>query len=183
MRKLPRELENPVDDILITIADNTDGIYRKLNMTANHLTTISLILGILAAYYLYIGKNAVACLMFVLAYYYDCMDGNYARKYNQTSQFGDYYDHISDAVKALLTLFVMYKVNSEKFVYCFVILVLLQVFMLIHFGCQERISKTEHNYVLSELKGMCPDEGWIRYTKWFGSGTIMLIWAIIIYTY
>ena len=36
----------------------------------------------------------------------DCLDGFYARKYNMTSQFGDYLDHLSDVFKTTCLFYI-----------------------------------------------------------------------------
>ena len=36
--------------------------------------------------------------MFV-GYFFDCMDGHFARKYNMVTEFGDMYDYITDLSK------------------------------------------------------------------------------------
>ena len=50
-RKIPPEYENPIDNVLINCANKTDFVYKNLNMTPNHLTSLSLLFGILCAYF------------------------------------------------------------------------------------------------------------------------------------
>lgn len=184
MSKLPESLENPIDHIIIKIADKTDEIYKKLGMTANHLTTLSFFFGILTAYYIYKGNNKLAIFSFVLSYYYDCMDGNYARKNNMTSEFGDLYDHISDWLKIALIAFAMYKRNPVKFKYVTPILAVFSLIATVHLGCQERMTHVDHTQpILDHFEKLCPTDWLINYTRWFGMGTLILITSAIIYTY
>ena len=44
-------------------------------------------------------------MCYIIQYFFDTMDGNFARKYNQTSDFGDKLDHIS--------MYVSSKVNPD----------------------------------------------------------------------
>lgn len=183
MRKIPPEMENPIDNIIISLADNTDGIYKKFNMTANDITSLSLFFGILCAYYIYKGNNTLAVITFILSHYYDCMDGNYARKYNQVSNFGDYYDHISDLFKLVLIGFALYKRNPTKFKYVLIILIPFYLLTVAHLGCQERMSGFNDNHMLDNLEILCPNDDLIYYSRYFGCGTFMFVTAIIIYTY
>lgn len=184
MRKLDPSLENPIDNIFIDLADNTDGIYRKLNMTPNNITTLSLFFGIMTAYYIYKGYNKLATLTYIISYYYDCMDGNFARKYNMVTDFGDCYDHISDWFKMGLILFAMYKRNSKKLFKILPIVIILIILSTIHLGCQEKITHINYKQpILDNAEIFCPDSCMIEHTKWFGVGTTTLIMSIIIYTF
>jgi len=40
MRKIPRELENPIDNIIINIAEPVCKMFKKLNFTPNGITTL-----------------------------------------------------------------------------------------------------------------------------------------------
>ena len=40
----------------------------------------------------------LACIYYFISYFFDVLDGIYAREYNMVSEFGDYYDHIKDIV-------------------------------------------------------------------------------------
>ena len=48
MRKIPPELENPVDRVFIDMADASSEFYKSLNFTPNMLTTLSLITGLIS---------------------------------------------------------------------------------------------------------------------------------------
>lgn len=183
VRKILPEYENPIDDVIIHLADKTDGVYKYFNLTPNHLTTLALLFGIMTAYYIYKGYNKLATLTFFLSYYYDCMDGNYARKYNMVTNFGDYYDHIVDWFKFALILFAMYKKNPKKFKYILILSAFLSL-SVIHIGCQERMSHLNHvQPILDHFEFLCPNDDFIHISKWFGTGTANLIMAIAIYTY
>lgn len=186
VRKIPPELENPIDNIFYDIADKTDTPYRKLNMTANHITTLSLIFGLLSAQQLYIGNNGLATLFFIIAFYYDCMDGNYARKYKMTSEFGELYDHISDLFKYALLFFIMYKLNPKKALIIIPIILFFSVLMSVHLGCQEKIYDKDNNkdqHLLPVTQMLCPNPKYIYITKYFGVGTVITITSLFIYTF
>lgn len=47
-------------------------------------------------------NRIVAALCFLAGYYFDCLDGFYARKYNKCTMFGCWLDHLNDIVTTLL---------------------------------------------------------------------------------
>lgn len=184
MRKIDPQYENPVDNIMIDIADKTSSFYKMFNCTPNQLTTLSLFFGLMAAYYLYKRQNMMATILFVISYYFDTLDGHYARKYGMVSEFGDYYDHFSDWLKYGVIMFVMYQINPSKFVYVLLIMSIIFLLQNIHIGCQEKMYESKVDQpLLKHTKMLCPDVSYINYTKYFGCGTLFLIMSILIYTY
>jgi phosphatidylglycerophosphate synthase len=120
-----------------------------------------------------------------MSYYLDCVDGHYARKYNMTSKFGDYFDHYSDILKILLLLYCMYQKDKKMAMINSIILGVLLVLMTVHFGCQQKIKEEKHEDepFMNISKQFCPDPNWIHKTKHFGSGTFYLIvLMMILYT-
>ena len=81
----------------------------------NKLTLLRLLLipvFIVVFYLPYSHSNLFACVIFILAAVTDILDGYYARTYNMTSKFGDYYDHIKDLFINILLLLVFVKTNN-----------------------------------------------------------------------
>lgn len=186
MRKISKEYENPIDNIIIDIVDDTSDFYKKLGFTPNGLTTLSLLLGLLSSYLFYKNHNYIASILFFLAYFYDCADGHFARKYKMTSKFGDIYDHISDVIKMLVLLYVMYLKSKEKFFKLLPLIIILAILASTHLGCQENIYDKDESQSLYGLKQLCNKDNAkqnIHVTKYFGFGTFNLIIAIIIATY
>jgi phosphatidylglycerophosphate synthase len=176
-------MENPIDNIIIGLVEKTDGVYKSLKMNPNHLTAISFIFGLMTAYYIYHGQDKLAAVTLFLSYYYDCMDGHYARKYNMVTEFGDYFDHFSDWTKTGVILFAMYKRNPNKFTYIFPVLLIFFILSSIHIGCQENVFKSATNQpFLNNFKLLCPKNDFIYCTRWFGTGTLLLVTLIIILT-
>jgi phosphatidylglycerophosphate synthase len=139
MRKITTDMENPIDNIIIYIADRASGIYKNMGLTPNHLTTFSLICNVLSACLFYYDHRYMSVLLFMIGYYFDCADGFYARKYDMVTTFGDYYDHINDQLKILLILIVMYLKSKCKFFSILPIIAALTLLSLMHLGCQEKI--------------------------------------------
>lgn len=46
-------------------------------------------------------RRILAAGLWVVAYFFDCADGNYARRYNSATKLGDLLDHVGDAAKVL----------------------------------------------------------------------------------
>ena len=115
MRKIERENENFIDNILIDICDLISEPVHKLGLTPNMITTLSLIFGLATAYVLYKKMYLVACLLWAISYFFDCLDGFIARKYKQYTKFGDYYDHVSDIVQASVVFYILWFNNHKKF--------------------------------------------------------------------
>ena len=187
MRKITSDIENPIDDIIIYIADGSSGVYKNMGLTPNHITTISLICNVLSAILLYYDKKYMSALMFIIGYYFDCADGFYARKYEMVTTFGDYYDHINDQLKILMILYVMYIKSSCKFFSIFPIIMSLTLLSIIHLGCQEKVYGKEESPTLHNLKHLCDIRNdaiqSMKITKYFGTGTLMMAMALLIITF
>lgn len=185
VNKIPEEYENPVDVVLLKLVDTQLDFYKSLCLTPNMLTTFSLIAGLYAAYMIYTGNFFVASILYMVAYYFDCADGKFARKFNMTSKFGDYYDHISDVIKLIFTVYALYCTNPKYFSNVIVIAPLLILLLCIQMGYQEVIYDKDDSNSISVLtklveKDKHPEET-IKYSKYVGCGSINLIIAIIIF--
>ena len=188
-RKFPQEFDNPIDNIIIDVGTKFFPFLKKMNFTANHLTTMSLILGLLSVFALYKKSFIVSSLLYFGSYCYDVLDGNYARKYKMVSQFGDYYDHIKDLIVNLLLFVVFIKYNTVKPKYLYIlciITIILFITMNLHLGCQEiYVSKNSPNnksLYLNFLTKLC-NENIIKNThllRYFGCGTFATWISIII---
>jgi len=186
MRKLPERYENPIDNILINICEYISPFHKQINMTPNILTTISLILGIMSAIFIYYDYYKTAAILYFLSYFYDCMDGFYARKYNMTTQFGDYYDHASDFFKNIILAAVIYYKSPTKFKTILLILTIPFILQTIHIGCQEIYSPFEdESKSLAIFKKICPSKNSdiLLFTRFFGTGTANMIIVYLLYTF
>ena len=54
--KSKSKYENPLDILFYKIGDVISPIFYALNLTANHLTIVGLLLGLISLYYLYINN-------------------------------------------------------------------------------------------------------------------------------
>ena len=181
MRKISKDIEGPVDNVIIDIASHYSDTYKKQGYTPNMLTTISLIFGLMSAFLFYKSYNVLASIMFIIAYYYDCADGFFARKYDMTTELGDMYDHISDLSKILIIFSIMYCKNKEKFITFLPIMAIPFVLSLIHLGCQETVYDKDESPSLHHLSYTCISKPYkiMKYTRYFSTGTFFIIVAII----
>ncbi len=187
VNKIPRELENPIDLILYDQADRDLEFYKKLGLTPNGLTTISLVLGLLGVYSLYKDYNFLGGLLFLISYYFDCADGKMARKYEMFSKYGDIYDHVSDLVKLILLFYVFYIKSFTKFIKILIITLILFTFTMFYMNCQELIynKKSESGYlnifninIFNINETNCKEK--MKYFKYFGGGTPILFLSLCI---
>ncbi len=70
----------------------------KLKLSANDVTTLALILGIISSVFLYFDKNVLAVVILWTSGYLDAIDGAIARKTSTSSSFGTVLDITFDRV-------------------------------------------------------------------------------------
>lgn len=186
MRKIPRHLENPIDDTLLLLTDIINPYFYKLGFTPNHITTLSLIFGILSIYYFYKEKFIVSGIMYFISYFFDCADGHYARTYKMVTKFGDYYDHVKDVSITSIMLYLIFRYHiknkSKNIILYMIVITILSILMMQHFGCQEKYYKNDVD-TLKHFKKYCNThdvENKIKYTRFIGSGTLILIVSLFI---
>ena len=182
-RKIDAEFENPVDNILINLCEYISPLLKKYNFTPNMLTTIGLFFGLLSLRLLYKNYYVLAVIFFWISYFFDCLDGHFARKYNMCTEFGDYYDHIRDLVVTsgvMILIFSKLKSSCDKLSYL-VVLVFFMVLLGSHIGCQQLKSNFKSNdQCLDIFKNMCKHESLIGYTRFFGCATFILVLSTFI---
>jgi phosphatidylglycerophosphate synthase len=186
VNKLEDKNENIFDIQIFNFIDTHLYIYKKLGLTPNMITTLSLISGLCSGYMIYIKKYKIAGILFLIAYYFDCVDGKFARKYNMVTKFGDYYDHFSDILKFVLVIFLLYKDNTIKFKTYGLIIFLIIFLCIYQISCQQSIyednTKESESPTLDYFK---PNKESclvnIHNTKYFGCGTAFIIISLIIF--
>lgn len=184
MSKLTYEQENYFDSLILKyIVEPLAPSVHKLKIKPNLLTLLGLISSLRAIYYLSKYKTFLFSIFFLLSQVFDVFDGYLARKYNLSSKFGDYFDHISDAIKTILffyVLFIKYNLSQSKLIiFIFIILLIL---LLVFVGYQEKISKYDkYNDTLKINCYLCygDPEIYIKKFKHFGSGTFMIMCILI----
>jgi phosphatidylglycerophosphate synthase len=189
MRKIPSNYENPLDNILLHMSEFICPFFKSLGFNPNGITTISLIFGLLAIWSLWKGHIWYFSILYFISYFFDCVDGHFARKYNKVTKLGDLYDHVKDAVIAILLIVVVYIRNRNRcsiqiWIPVFVIFIIFTILGFTHLGCQEKIYDTDESRTLNIGKQLCSSdpEQKIKWTRFFGMGTwvVVMISCVII---
>lgn len=190
MRKIPSNLENPLDDLLLDLSDKVSPTFYNLGFTPNWITTLSNITTILVIILLLKAQYIWAAFFVLVAYFFDCLDGHFARKYKMVSEFGDYYDHVSDLLKFTALIYTLYKINSDKFYRILPFIIIAGILTFVHCGCQELYYNSDESKTLDFSRYTCPAnkddkndiQNKIKITRFFGFGTFNLVLvACIIY--
>ena len=193
-RKIDPDCENPIDNVLIQCADKVSDLLYLANsivainvVTPNMITTVSNTFSIFGVYYLYNGYAFPYFLCVWLGYFFDCLDGHFARKYDMCTVFGDYYDHVSDVIVHIALFASWYMKYSVLFfqlsitlrIICVTGLLLIGFMAAVHIASQEihhsRIAVTNHrSNSMNVLKTFyLIDKKYLKYTRYFGAGTLM----------
>lgn len=186
--KLPSHYDDPVDIFYKKYIDVINPHFKEANMTPNMITTISLLFGLLTCYLYYKSHYVLAGLSYVVSYFFDVMDGHFARIYDMGSVFGSYYDSVSDNAIALLLLILFYTNANISFFSKMVIFSIIAIFGIgaaYQMSCQEKyVKKTNEKHVsegLAFLDGLkCHSFENMRYARFFGTGVTNLVISIII---
>ncbi len=176
-KKLLPEHQDVVDFQLDKLVVILNPMFKSINFTPNHITTLSLIFGLITLYLLWKKHCMLAGVSYFISYFFDCQDGNYARTYKMYSEFGSLYDHISDAVIiiGLIGIYIL-KDYSNKFRYG-----LLAGGAIIGLLCWQYYLKQEEYYnAKAENKESEVSMESMRYLKFFGPGSAALMITIVI---
>lgn len=183
MHKVPIEYESPVDNAFLKISSDILPFLQSTNHTPNTITTYSLVTGLLSVYYLYHNKVYYFAVLYLASYFFDCVDGHFARTYKMFSKFGDLYDHISDLlVGGLLLYVVLTKYKRRLTLPIIVIFLLFSYLCLVHTGCRQRGQdhNTKSPESLDMLESLCSDPSDIKLYKYFGSGSYVVFCILLI---
>ncbi len=150
------------------------------------LTTLSFITGLFSAYYFYLKKYNLSVMFYIISYWFDTVDGHFARKYNMQTNFGDYYDHVTDVLVNLI-FFILFYLNNDMPSFYKKIFLILSLIILnwtgYHFNCVEKRNQYDKRFLKSDTinfmtQNKCNDKLYI--TSFFNSGTIILFITIYI---
>lgn len=182
-RKITRNMENPFDNILIDISAAVNPALRRLGVTPNMLTFVSFAFGLACAYFVYQSHFITALVCLLISYLFDCMDGNMARMFNMVTKFGDYLDHITDLIEIICVLvaIIMNKSLSVRMKATFIGVVwIFFALCCFHMSCQENIYDRNESPTLSSLGNMCKEKDYIFWSRYIGSGTLILVICVML---
>ena len=193
--KLPPHQENPFDVVCLKLASDVSPWFRSIGATPNFITTLSVIASVLAIWSIYRGNSKAQFVLWaVLSYFFDCLDGHFARRYDMCTKFGDYYDHISDWIYFIgifYTAFVIRGFKPEMKRYktlIYGLLISVGLVTMIHMGLQEMLYQSEEDNespTLSIFTGIAnklcvlPEECIIA-TRWIGVGTFIAVMIAVV---
>lgn len=198
--KTTSENEGPMDTFLYKICENVSEFFYNTGHTPNTITTYSFILGLTSAYFYYHDNIFLFAICFIGSYFFDCLDGYIARKYNMKSDFGELYDSISDGTVIILLLYIVYIKHHNKIFKSIpsLWLIIFAVFVILlnlELSCQEKIINNENptdfkrtlrsfcpeiivdqNNIPSSYNGVTP----FSYLRWFSPASFNLIFMLIL---
>ena len=155
MKKEPIIKDNTgfLDKKLSNYILHTLPFWHNIGFTPNSLTTLGFISSILCLFFFYKSNLLFTLVFLVLRWYFDYADGMLARKYKQTSKFGDYYDHITDWIFYIGLVYNVYTKSETKILHT-TILSISTILFCIHQGCIEKANSkyTEGESSISWLK-------------------------------
>lgn len=190
MRKIPEKLENPIDNFIYYFIEKVAPLFYTLGFTPNMITTLGNICTIISIYFFIKQQYYYSALFFFLSYFFDCLDGYVARSYNMTSQFGDFYDHISDMIKILSFLILFITTNYKLSLICIPIILIGFILCCMHVANQEiYYGKPESSKTLQFISPLTSaktkQEAYnnMLYTRYLGCGTNIILIMIIIAIY
>jgi hypothetical protein len=88
----------PIADFFIPL------LHDFLKLTPNMITTIGFILRLIAAYMIVCKKYEIGALLYMSGYMFDSMDGRMARKYKESSLFGEAWDSVADTISTIIVI-------------------------------------------------------------------------------
>jgi phosphatidylglycerophosphate synthase len=187
-RKLPEHLENPFDNLVYKVVPRLSEIAHHHCLTPNHVTTISLMGGFLAIYGLKVQKPTVFILGYLIAYVADAADGYMARRYNQVTKFGDYYDHVKDTMVHIVLFVLLFHLAHQKRRYLVPVSILAVLYLsIIHLKLMDEYHVQQHpksglSETLDPLRHLIPEflmtgdvVVGLAATRWFGLGTFAVV--------
>lgn len=141
-----------------------------------------------SSYLLINGQYYLSAILLIVAYFFDCLDGNFARSYNMVTEFGDYYDHVGDIIKYVVLLYALYSVDSQKLKSASPYIIIFILMCCIHLSCQELYYTNSESKTLDILKCICPANknnvnNFLNFTRYFGCGTLHIFLFFLIISF
>lgn len=170
--KLPRALENPLDDLLMVAVEPLLQPLHRAGVTPNMVTVGSMLSAVMSVFLCFKGKAALAAFLWLLNYTCDIVDGFLARRYEMETEFGGMLDHVSDvAAFGGLMSFVLWRcAHASLPVWPLWVEGGLLAGAWLHLHCQEK--DTPHMAFDGIDGSACLNKSHLRYTRFFGTGTL-----------
>ena len=194
--KVHESLEDPISQFFYDVSDLISPYLYKVGITPNIVTFSRLLLIIVAFFYLFkVGNYKMVAVLYTLAYFGDCLDGHLARKYNLDSTAGDCFDHISDVLTIIVSLYFIISNLDKEFDWIILAIIIMMFLNLTHIACEERYldytGMHRQSDSLNIVQILCPRslieddelENFTEFVKFFGYGTYTLFIAIVLWNF
>lgn len=187
--KVSPDLDNPVDAWILSGTARLLPLFRATGHTPNMITTYSFLCGLGSVEFLRSGSITGFAILYAIAYVFDCLDGQFARRYHMTSRFGDLYDHVTDLIVYALVGFTVYQRCPPGRVQPALLVVFgcALIGLLVNIGCQQRLQQQTGNpsadvgephrsgESLDILRVLCPCDDWVRWSRYLGYATFNIL--------
>lgn len=190
-RKIIRGIDSPLNNIFIDISNTLDPIVNALNITPNMLTLASFFSQLFGIRQLNEGKWENSLLFLFIGLILDAYDGDYARRNNMVTGFGERLDSATDLMTFIILMYVMFdKYSTKKCSVLVSFVALLFVFSKFYSGCRDKyVGKESDSIVINQFKGMCSNmegeelEQFVINYKWFSTCHIYLLALVVIFLF
>ncbi len=174
-----------LDDQISELTQILNPYFYNLGFTPNMLTGLSFLFIILSLLMFYKDYRFLAAVFYLLNYYFDCADGNLARRYNMVSKFGDFLDHFTDAVGTLLLIIVLYLKNKKTIVKLIPLAIILSLIILNDLGCAQIEKQKKNEYkskTLSFTRHFCFVDS-PNFVYVFNNSFVIICVCLVLYLY
>ncbi|GAA0176803.1 CDP-alcohol phosphatidyltransferase family protein [Clostridium sediminicola] len=140
-------LDTNARKIVQPLIEKTADTFIRLNLSANKVTVIALIVGLLPSVFIFAGNyNVVAVIILWFSGYLDAVDGTIARKTNSSSLFGTIMDITFDRIVEIsLILVLSYKYSNNQFIFILLassIILSMTIFLTVAAASEKKSEKT-----------------------------------------
>jgi phosphatidylglycerophosphate synthase len=134
------------------------------------------------------GFPKISVIFLFISYFFDCLDGFYARSYGMVTVFGDYYDHITDWLINTGYMWVLCRYKEFSVVVgvaC--ILVPLLAIQMIHLSAVEKYYDNPKESqslifikkIINNIDSRKKSVKYLNWSKYFGCGTYYMVLILI----
>lgn len=181
-KKIPDHFECPIDTVLVNSCRCLFPSFRRWGFTANTLTTLSFLFGLGALWAIWQHSYVWAGVLYFGGYWFDCCDGNYARSYDQVTDFGDKYDHLTDIFVHIVMICLLI---FQGYYWLVILIFFLDVLAVIQLTLQECLHG-QAVPTLTPLHTLIDRCGWrreqcenyISYSRYMGMGALNAVAAL-----
>jgi len=105
-------------------------VFHRLGLTANILTNVRLLLGVVFLFWFYYGDGFSAALFLLFILFLDTFDGALARFQNRSSDRGRFLDILIDSVIYSFTILALFKFEINSFLLAYNIFIIAVTYLL-----------------------------------------------------